>query len=70
MRQIETFLLQRHYDGFLKKGRVRARSGGQARPGALGDAASKEAVTKLLTVVGSIFFFGIAIWLWRQYSGQ
>lgn len=70
MRQIETFLLQRHYDGFLKKGRVRARSGGQTRQGALGDAASKEAVTKLLTVVGSIFFFGIAIWLWRQYSGQ
>jgi preprotein translocase subunit SecY len=24
MRQIETFLLQRHYDGFLKKGRIRA----------------------------------------------
>jgi preprotein translocase subunit SecY len=23
MRQIETFLLQRHYDGFLKKGRIR-----------------------------------------------
>ncbi|NQY32570.1 MAG: preprotein translocase subunit SecY [Coraliomargarita sp.] len=26
MRQIETFLLQRHYDGFLKKGKIRARS--------------------------------------------
>ena len=26
MRQIETFLLQRHYDGFLKKGRIRGRS--------------------------------------------
>ena len=26
MRQIETFLLQRHYDGFLRKGRLRARS--------------------------------------------
>ena len=25
MRQIETFLLQRHYDGFLKKGRLRGR---------------------------------------------
>ncbi len=30
MRQIETFLLQRHYDGFLKKGRIRSRS---ANPG-------------------------------------
>ncbi|MBX9743201.1 MAG: preprotein translocase subunit SecY [Chthoniobacterales bacterium] len=26
MRQVETFLLQRHYDGFLKKGKVRNRS--------------------------------------------
>ncbi|MGJ3243193.1 MAG: preprotein translocase subunit SecY [Opitutales bacterium] len=26
MRQIETHLLQRHYDGFLKKGRIRGRS--------------------------------------------
>ena len=26
MRQIETFLLQRHYDGFLRKGRLRGRS--------------------------------------------
>ncbi|MFP6900388.1 MAG: SecY family transport protein, partial [Opitutales bacterium] len=30
MRQVETFLLQRHYDGFLKKGRLRGRS--SARP--------------------------------------
>lgn len=27
MRQVETFLLQRHYDGFLKKGRIRGRRG-------------------------------------------
>ncbi|MBP52709.1 MAG: preprotein translocase subunit SecY [Opitutae bacterium] len=27
MRQVETFLLQRHYDGFLRKGRIRGRSG-------------------------------------------
>lgn len=27
MRQIETHLLQRHYDGFLKKGRIRGRVG-------------------------------------------
>ena len=26
MRQIETYLLQRHYDGFLKKGRIRGRT--------------------------------------------
>jgi preprotein translocase subunit SecY len=36
MRQTETYLLQRHYDGFLKKGRLRGRStsgvGAQGRP--------------------------------------
>ena len=26
MRQVETFLLQRHYDGFLRKGRIKGRS--------------------------------------------
>ncbi len=29
MRQLETFLLQRHYDGFLRKGRIRGRSASQ-----------------------------------------
>ena len=36
MRQMETYLLQRHYDGFLKKGRIRGRSASRpvhARPG-------------------------------------
>jgi preprotein translocase subunit SecY len=34
MRQMETYLLQRHYDGFLKKGRIRGRS--TAAPPVLG----------------------------------
>jgi preprotein translocase subunit SecY len=68
MRQIETFLLQRHYDGFLKKGRVRARSAAN-RPGALGDAASSDAVYKLTGFMGGMLLFGFAIWLWRQFGG-
>ncbi len=31
LRQIETYLLQRHYDGFLRKGRIRGRSAGRTR---------------------------------------
>ncbi len=31
LRQIETYLLQRHYDGFLNKGRIRGRSVGRTR---------------------------------------
>ncbi|PTY01301.1 preprotein translocase subunit SecY [Verrucomicrobia bacterium LW23] len=34
MRQMETYLLQRHYDGFLKKGRVRNRSAAAMHPSA------------------------------------
>jgi preprotein translocase subunit SecY len=66
MRQIETFLLQRHYDGFLKKGRIRSRSA-NAQAGALGDALDLKAVGKLCTVVGSIFAFGIAIWVVNRW---
>ena len=65
MRQIETFLLQRHYDGFLKKGRIRSRSPNM-RAGALGDALDLRAVGKLCLAVGSIFLFGLIIWAARR----
>ncbi|HEY1792421.1 MAG TPA: preprotein translocase subunit SecY [Opitutaceae bacterium] len=67
MRQVEAFLLQRHYDGFLKKGRIRARSA-NAQAGALGDALDLEAVGKLCLAVGSIFLFGIVIWAARRWG--
>src|SRR5690606_34345502 len=67
VRQIETFLLQRHYDGFLRKGRVRARAGA-TRAGAIGEAASSEAVLKLTAFMGGMLAFGLAIWLWRYFS--
>ena len=47
MRQVETFLLQRHYDGFLKKGRVRARSA-NPQQAMMGDALAMDAVMKLV----------------------
>ena len=40
MRQMETYLLQRHYDGFLKKGRIRGRSAGPRRRSGQGQAAN------------------------------
>jgi preprotein translocase subunit SecY len=64
MRQIETFLLQRHYDGFLKKGRIRSRSPNIG--GATGDALELKAVWKLCLVVGSLFLFGIVAWAVRR----
>jgi len=66
MRQIETFLLQRHYDGFLKKGRIRARSANM--PGSVGDAADLKTVGTLWIALGSIFLVGIVAWALRRWT--
>jgi preprotein translocase subunit SecY len=69
MKQVETFLLQRHYDGFLKKGRIRARSGGNVS-GALNEAADMATVGKLWAVLGLIFAIGIAAWAVNYFQGR
>jgi preprotein translocase subunit SecY len=60
MRQIETFLLQRHYDGFLKKGRIRARST-NPQQGMTGDALSTDAVLKLALPLLGLLLLGTGI---------
>jgi preprotein translocase subunit SecY len=60
MRQIETFLLQRHYDGFLKKGRIRGR--GANRDVALGGGAEFKSVVVLYGTLSLIFLVGILAW--------
>jgi len=64
MRQIETFLLQRHYDGFLKKGKIRGRSA--ARNKQLVDAAGLQdfwtAWRPLLILAVALFALGIVSW--------
>ena len=62
MRQAETHLLQRHYDGFLKKGRIRSRSVGGAPTGS---AIPVEKLGWLLFIVGLIIIGGIAAFLIR-----
>lgn len=65
MRQIETFLLQRHYDGFLKKGRIRARS---ANPqGMTGDALSSDAIIKLALPMLGLLLLGVVIAAYRHF---
>ena len=49
MRQMETYLLQRHYDGFLKKGRIRGRSSG---PQVAGQGQAVEAGSYVWLFVG------------------
>lgn len=60
MRQIETFLLQRHYDGFLKKGRIRGR--GTSRQTALGGGVEFKNVVVLYGTLAAIFLIGILAW--------
>ncbi|HVU17700.1 MAG TPA: preprotein translocase subunit SecY [Candidatus Didemnitutus sp.] len=66
MRQVETFLLQRHYDGFLKKGRIRGRSSSAQM--ALGEAASDKTVMQLVVVMVVLLIAGTALWAIRHYA--
>jgi preprotein translocase subunit SecY len=60
MRQIETHLLQRHYDGFLKKGRIHARNPNVAS--ATGEAADWKTVSQLWYVLGALLAIGALSW--------
>jgi preprotein translocase subunit SecY len=68
MRQIETFLLQRHYDGFLKKGRIRGRSQ-QARNRQRVESMELRDFWKvwrpLLLLAAALFLLGFVAWLVR-----
>jgi preprotein translocase subunit SecY len=66
MRQIETFLLQRHYDGFLKKGRIRARSA-NPQQGTTGEALSHEAVMKIAMPMLALLLLGTGIWAYKAF---
>jgi preprotein translocase subunit SecY len=67
MRQVETFLLQRHYDGFLKKGRIRARSA-NPQGGMTGDALSTPALAKLGIPVLGLFLIGLVAWAIQKFA--
>ena len=65
LRQIETYLLQRHYDGFLKKGRIRGRSQGRTRQ--LVDTVGIEEGKKLWRWLIIMFASGLIAWALRIY---
>lgn len=64
MRQIETYLLQRHYDGFLKKGKVRSRS---RRSRQLVETGDLKNLSTLYWAVGILFTVGIVSWMLRKF---
>jgi preprotein translocase subunit SecY len=57
MKQVETHLLQRHYDGFLRKGKIRGRFD---RQGAGGLAANPQLVVWLWTAIAVIMIIGVS----------
>ena len=64
MRQVETHLIQRHYDGFLRKGRLRGRF--DRTVGARGQAAQQNVLLWLYVGIAVLVLSGIVIFLARQ----
>ena len=66
MRQIETFLLQRHYDGFLKKGRIRGRSSSSNRGIESLELKDFEAQWRPLIIISvALFAFGLLAYFFK-----
>jgi preprotein translocase subunit SecY len=63
MRQVETHLIQRHYDGFLRKGRIRGRSFDASRSYNRGDAAGGGTLVWLYVGIAVLVIAGVAIFL-------
>ena len=66
MRQIETFLLQRHYDGFLRKGRIRGRSATSNRGIESLELKDFEAQWRPLIIISiALFAFGLLAYFFK-----
>jgi preprotein translocase subunit SecY len=66
MRQVETHLIQKHYDGFLRKGKLKGR---YDRLGNTGNAASRNTIVYLYTVVAIIIVVAAAAYLYNSTKG-
>ncbi|MEY2526005.1 MAG: preprotein translocase subunit SecY [Verrucomicrobiota bacterium] len=65
MRQVETHLIQRHYDGFLRKGRIRSGRFDRASY-ARGEAARSNTLMWLYVGIAVIVIGGVAIFLYGK----
>jgi len=63
MRQAETHLLQRHYDGFLRKGRIRGRGDRRAGGGAT---ASNSVMLYLMILLALLIIVGMAYQVFKK----
>ena len=60
MRQVETHLLQKHYDGFLRKGKLRGR---YDRLTQSGNSASRSALIYLWLVIAVLIIIGVTVFV-------
>src|ERR1041385_381699 len=65
MRQVETHLIQRHYDGFLRKGRIRGRAFDRATY-VRGEAAASGTLMWLYVGIAALIIAGVAIFLYGR----
>jgi len=66
MRQVETHLIQRHYDGFLRKGRIRGRSFDTRAAYNRGQAAAQGTLMWLYVAIAVLVIGGVAIFLYGR----
>jgi preprotein translocase subunit SecY len=62
MRQVETQLLQKHYDGFLRKGKLKGR---YDRLSQTSGAAPRTAIVYLWTVIAILIVIGITAYIYN-----
>lgn len=67
MRQVETHLLQRNYDGFLRKGRIRGRYEGDGTPRA-GLTAAGGRVVVLYVVLALMVLLGVSMAIYKKFT--
>jgi preprotein translocase subunit SecY len=63
MRQVETQLLQKHYDGFLRKGKLKGR---YDRLNQGGNAAPRSAIIYLWTIIAILVVIGITAYIYNS----
>jgi len=69
MRQVETHLIQRHYDGFLRKGKIRGRSTGRGLAAA-NTAQGSGGMIWLYLMVAILAIVGMTYFIYQQTTGQ
>jgi preprotein translocase subunit SecY len=58
---MEPFLLQRHYDGFLKKGRIRGRASGPLTAPGQGHTADTGSYIWLFVIIALLLIIGAVV---------